>query len=411
MTVSTTVNAPPAAAPRLGERLRERVRERRDRWLADPAWREAAIRFPLTRPLARRQAATLFDLMAGFVYSQVLSACVELRLFDRLARAPLAAGELAAEHALPLASAARLLEAAAALELVECRPSLARPDVPETSEVTYGLGPLGATLVGNEALAALVRHHAALYRDLQDPLALLRARRGDSQLARLWSYATAGDPGALAADEVAPYSAVMTSSQALIAAQVLDAYPLRRHRVLLDIGGGEGAFVAAALERAPHLRAQLFDLPAVAERARVRLAESVVGRPSQPGLEARVSCHGGDFKATPLAAQLPRGADLVSFVRVLYDHDDSTALKLLTAAREVLPRGGTVLVAEPMAGTPGAQRMGAAYFGIYLLAMGSGRVRSAAGHIALLREAGFAAVRQRRTALPLQTGLIVARAP
>ena len=81
------------------------------------------------------------------------------------------------------------------------------------------------------------------------------------------------------------------------------------------------------------------------------------------------------------------------------------------AVREALPAGGTVLVAEPLADTRGAERMGAAYFGMYLWAMGSGRVRSAGEHIALLREAGFRHARERRTALPLQTGLVVARTP
>lgn len=406
---------------------RERWRGLRDRCLGDPAFRHAASRFWLTRPLARRQAGTLFDLMAGFVYSQVLAACVELRLFERLRRAPLTAAQLAAESQLPLLGAQRLLEAAAALDLVQLRSSSGGtapgPDAPPGS--AYGLGPLGATLASNEALAALVRHHAALYRDLQEPLALLRAPYGSAQLAQVWAYATARAPGNLPGDVVAPYSAVMTSSQSLIAAQVLDAYPVACHRCLLDVGGGEGAFLAAALARAPALAGQLFDLPAVADAARARLAAQ--------GLAARVSCHGGDFKtlaasdsglpqgtdqlprsANPLPQSinpLPRGADLVTLVRVLYDHDDATALPLLRAVREVLPRGGTVLVAEPMADAPGARRMGAAYFGIYLLAMGSGRVRSAAEHCALLRAAGFVAAQEHRTALPLQTGLVTARVP
>jgi demethylspheroidene O-methyltransferase len=378
------------AAATLPSPWRQRWQRRRNRWLADPAFRDAAVRFAPTRPLARRHAAELFDLMAGFVYSQVLFAGVQIDLFERLAHAPLTVAELAAATALPPLGAARLLEAAAALELAEARGG---------APLRYGLGRLGAALVDNAALVALVRHHAALYADLQDPAALLRAPRGSARLARYWAYATAAEPGALPAAEVAPYSAVMSASQALVAGPVLDAYRVGRHRCLLDVGGGEGAFVAAALARAPALRAMLVDLPAVVQGARARLAAA--------GLIDRVVLHGGDFKREPL----PRGADIVTLVRVLYDHDDAPALALLRAVRAALPPGGTVLVAEPMAATRGAERMGAAYFGIYLLAMGSGRVRSAAEHIALLREAGFAAARERRTALPLQSGLVTARAP
>ena len=85
--------------------------------------------------------------------------------------------------------------------------------------------------------------------------------------------------------------------------------------------------------------------------------------------------------------------------------------RLLAAARQALAPGGTLLVAEPMADTPGAERMGAAYFGMYLWAMGSGRARSADELGTLLRQAGFAHVHERPTAVPLQTRVLVAQAP
>jgi demethylspheroidene O-methyltransferase len=76
---------------------------------------------------------------------------------------------------------------------------------------------------------------------------------------------------------------------------------------------------------------------------------------------------------------------------------------------EALPPGGTLLLAEPMAGTPGAEAMGDAYFGFYLLAMGRGRPRRALELTAMLKAAGFASVRPMPTRMPLQTRLLVAR--
>jgi demethylspheroidene O-methyltransferase len=64
-----------------------------------------------------------------------------------------------------------------------------------------------------------------------------------------------------------------------------------------------------------------------------------------------------------------------------------------------------------MAGTKGSRAMGDAYFGIYLLAMGRGRPRSAAELTQALVETGFVAVRQLRTRMPLQTGLLRAERP
>jgi demethylspheroidene O-methyltransferase len=107
----------------------------------------------------------------------------------------------------------------------------------------------------------------------------------------------------------------------------------------------------------------LFDVPAVAERARRRLHAL--------GLGGRCVCHGGDFRHD----DLPGGADVISLLRVVHDHDDTTVHALLRAAHAALPPGGTLLLAEPMAGTPGAAAMGDAYFAWYLMAMGQGRAR------------------------------------
>jgi demethylspheroidene O-methyltransferase len=120
-----------------------------------------------------------------------------------------------------------------------------------------------------------------------------------------------------------------------------------------------------------------------------------------------VQITGGSFFDDPL----PGGADVVTLVRVLHDHDDTGALQLLRAVHAALPAGGMLVVAEPMSETAGAKAMGDAYFGFYLLAMGRGRPRSAERISELLREVGFVAVRQRATAMPLQVSLITALRP
>jgi len=350
----------------------------RNRVIASPAFQSWSARFPLTRPIARRQARSLFDLTAGFVYSQVLHACVRVGLPARLAEGPLSPEAAAAAFDLSPAAAERLLKAAAALGLAE-----------RLAGGRYGLGQRGAALLGAAGVAEMVEHHALLYADLADPLVLLRRGGGGGRLAGYWPYA------ADAPAEAEAYSRLMAASQAMVAAQLLGAYPIARHRRLLDVGGGEGAFLRAVAARAPRLELSLFDLPPVIGRARVALTEA--------GVQAEL--HGGSFFDDPL----PTGADIVTLVRVLHDHDDPAALALLKAVHRALPPGGTLLVAEPMAGTRGAEPMGDAYFGLYLLAMGSGRPRSAAEIRVMLAEAGFRSVRRRGTALPLVAQLIVAR--
>ena len=50
----------------------------RTRVISNPRFQRWAAASPLTRFIARRQARALFDLCAGFVYSQVLAAFVQL---------------------------------------------------------------------------------------------------------------------------------------------------------------------------------------------------------------------------------------------------------------------------------------------------------------------------------------------
>ncbi len=360
----------------------------RNRWLASPRFQSWAARFPLTRPFARQHARALFDLCAGFVYSQILLSCVQLRVFEVLGEGPQDSATVAARCGLSVDASRRLLEAAASLQLLE-----------RTSGDRFGLGILGAALSANPAVLAMIRHHPMLYRDLGDPVALLRGTVVRTELADYWAYARNGAPAALDATETAAYTTLMTDSQPLVAAEVLDGYPVHRHRRVLDVGGGEGGFLLSVAERAPHLELQLFDLPSVVVRAQARFAAAGLGR--------RASVAGGDFLAGPL----PGGADLVTLIRVLHDHDDAAVLTLLANVLQALPPGGTVLIAEPLANTPGAETVGAAYFAFYFLAMGQGRARTQAELTQLLRRAGFVDVRLRPTAQALQTGLLSARRP
>ena len=373
---------------------RERWQAWRDRVLTSPDFQRRAARSFWMRPIARRRARALFDLVAGFVYSQVLLACVRLKVFEHLAHGPLTAAELQHRLDLPADGTERLLAAAVALELLERRPG-------SGGQVRYGLGKLGAPMVANAAVAAMVEHHAVLYADLQDPVALLRGQGAGSApaLSRYWAYASSAAPGALPPAAVDEYSALMSASQPLVADEVLDAYDIRRHRCLLDVGGGQGRFLLAAARRAPNLKLMLFDLPGVVPVAHRAFAAA--------GLSERAAVHGGDF----VRDALPSGADIASLIRVIYDHPDERALAILRAVFNALPAGGTLLLAEPMAGATGARRMGDAYFGFYLLAMHGGRSRSAAELTTLLHAAGFERVRERATPLPLQVSLLVARKP
>jgi hypothetical protein len=86
-----------------------------------------------------------------------------------------------------------------------------------------------------------------------------------------------------------------------------------------DVGGGTGAVLGVLVERHPHLRGVLFDLPPVVERA--------VRHP-------RIHVVAGD-----MFTGLPGGCDAYLFVNVLHDWDDTDAVRLLRGVASAGPDG------------------------------------------------------------------------
>lgn len=390
METDQTRPAPPGnASPRPGQlsELLDRFLNWRNRKVMSRSFRQWAARFPLTRPIARRQSAELFDICSGFVKTQTLLASVRSGLLGAMAEDARTCRELMAVTRLPADSLDRLLRSACALKLVSRR-----------SRGRYGLGSLGPAVVGDPGILAMIEHNAVFYRDIADPVKLLGGSGAGTELQRYWAYS--GNEAASELDEgdVSQYSVLMAESQRMVATEILAAYPVGKHEWLLDVGGGQGAFVTAAGNAVDEIRLSVFDLPAVAERATMQVAGA--------GLGDRFQAFGGDF----FTDDLPAGPDLVSLVRVLHDHDDADALALLRNIRRSVRSGTVLLVAEPMAGVRASSAVGDVYFGFYMLAMGRGRVRTPCEIREMLTRSGFVQTRLVPTNTPVITQMIAATA-
>ncbi len=338
---------------------------------------------PVFRSVARAKAAGQFDLIAGFVYTQITYIFVESGLIGFLAETARTHAEVTAFLELSPEASERILKAAGALKLSE-----------SPQEGLWTLGETGAALSANEGAMAMIRHHALLYRDLADPLALMAQPGGHgSELSAFWTYAS---KGAGIAEGAAPYSELMRATQPMVWQQIIGQYPFDRHRRMLDIGGGSGAFAEAVGTATPDLELGIFDLPDVVPLAQARMAGTA--------LAGRLSIHPGSFRTDPL----PTGFDLMTLIRIVHDHDDEPAQALLRACHQALPEGGRLLIVEPMAGTRGAEGMGEAYFGMYLWTMGSGRPRTMAENIRMAEKAGFSAIKELKTPLPMIARALVA---
>ncbi len=292
-------------------------------------------------------------------------ALVELRILHVLGDGPATTAALAARSEIAPDRMHVLLQSGAALKLMRDRKGL------------WHLSSRGAAFLTVPGLEAMVRHHGAFYRDLADPVALLRGEN-KTELARFWPYVF-GAGGATDPAVTALYSGLMADSQGLVASDTLGLFDFAKVRHLMDVGGGTGAFLHAIGAAHPHLRMTLFDLPAVVSGARFGL------------MTDRVTIRPGSFRDDPL----PGGADAISLVRVLYDHADDTVAGLLAKVHAALPARGQIIISEPMSGGARPDPATDIYFALYTMAMQTGRTRSAVEIAALLRAAGFRHIESR----------------
>jgi demethylspheroidene O-methyltransferase len=343
-----------------------------------PRFHRLAARIPGLRWKARREGAELFSILSGFVQSQALVALVEGRVLHFLASGPMDTDDLSRRCAIPPAPLLVLLRAGAALKLLT-----------GDHKGLWHLAPRGAAFLTVPGLEPMVRHHHVLYGDLSDPLAFFRGQT-ETQLAGFWPYVF----GPLAQEDAglaARYSRLMAESQVLVAEDTLRLVDLSRRRHLLDVGGGTGAFLAEVGKVHPALTLSLFDMPAVLAGVPIALRD-------------RLQLHPGSFRTDPL----PQGADTISLVRVLYDHDDATVTALLAKVHAALPPGGMIVVSEPMSGGDRPDPATDIYFAIYTLAMRTGRTRSAAEIAEILRRTGFTDLRLRPGDRPYVTSAVTA---
>jgi demethylspheroidene O-methyltransferase len=367
--------------------LAVRLRNWRNQIIRNPRFQALCTKIPGLRGMAQGKANALYALTAGFVYSQIFHATVSSGLLAALRDGALDIATIERHIGLGADGTRRLLSAAQSVGLIT-----------QPTPGFWALDDLGAVAAHDDGILAMVRHHGLLYGDLADPLALLKTRSRQTAIARLWAYSANPEPGSIDPEDGRIYSELMRVSQDAVAAQVLDAHDFSSAREIVDVGGGHGRFLAKLAARNPAPRLHLFDLPPVAEQGLAALHAA--------GLGPRSIATGGSFFSDPV----PGGADCYTLVRVLYDHDDAAALSILKNVRAAMTKGATLVIAEPMGGHDGPQALVNAYFSLYLVAMASGRCRSADELCAMARAAGFSAAHEKSTRQPLYTGLVIATA-
>ncbi|MEM8773948.1 MAG: methyltransferase [Pseudomonadota bacterium] len=351
------------------------------RLIARPGFQNFASSIPFGRRIAKRDGADIFDILQGFVSTQVLFALVDLKILPALLDGPRTPEALAFVHSIPADRMVQLLQAGAALGLLKKR-----------RDGRFALARKGAAILGVPGLSDMISHNKAFYADMADPVAVMRGDE-ETHLQRFWPYVF-GVGGEIGADVAEKYSNLMAESQVLVARDTLQMLPIKGEATVLDVGGGSGVFLSEVLRRNARAKGVLFDLPEVMPSAEKRVREL--------GLENRIELHGGNFQRDGL----PTGADTICLIRVLYDHSDETVAALLETVYDALPRGGRLIVSEPMAGGAQPERSGDIYFAFYTMAMGTGRARSAPRIAEMCRAAGFEDLRIKTPLRPYITSAL-----
>jgi SAM-dependent methyltransferase len=190
-------------------------------------------------------------------------------------------------------------------------------------------------------------------------------------------------------DDDRQFSASMASISGTENDAVARAYPFKRHRKLVDVGGAHGHLLAAILQRHKQLRGVLYDQPQVVAGA------AASGFLSAPGLRERCEIVGGSFFES-----VPDGADAYLMKYILHDWDDAKCARILGHCRDALAPGGRVLVADRVIASGNAPDW-SKWLDINMLVGPGGRERTRGEFERLLARAGFSLAAVHPTQSPL----------
>lgn len=314
--------------------------------------------------MAAPAAPDLRQMLTGFWVSQLIYVAARLGIADLLAAGPRTAGELARASGTHADSLHRMLRALASLGVF-------RELDGGRFELTAAAEPLRSDVPGSQRAMALMmgEEHYQAWGQL-----LYSVQTGRTAFEKIYGqgiFDYLGDHP----EQGAVFDAAMLAVHGRESNAMLAAYDFSGFGTLADVGGGNGSTISTVLLAHPRLRGILFDLPAVVERARPRLAAA--------GLAERCQTVGGSF----FEAVAP-GAEAYLLRHIIHDWDDAQSLQILRNIRRVIPPHGKLLVVEtviPPGNDPGFGKL----LDINMLVIPGGRERSEAQYRDLYRQAGF----------------------
>ena len=336
-------------------------------------------------PERNTESSRLLALVCDSWKSQATHAAARLRIADLLSDGPRSVEELAAAMGAHAPSLRRLLRALSTIELVR-----------EGANGKYETTSMGALLRSDspDSLRSWVIHWAGtswpVWERLYDSVMTGRSARS------ILSGTEGFEHLERDIEAAATFHRAMGELTRIVAGDFVQGVDWLGTRTIVDVGGGSGELLAAALTACPGAFGVLYDTSAAVELGRAHFRSA--------GLEHRCDFVAGDF-----FDWVPRGADTYILKSVIHDWDDERAARILAACRRAIPANGRLLLVERIAPErpgSGADDQALACSDLHMMVQLGGRERTGAELAALLSGTGFDVAR----IAPLRSTLAVVEA-
>lgn len=253
----------------------------------------------------------LQNLLWNFASHRTVTTAAKCGILSRLARAPATVEAISEDLDLAPEACDKVVRALVSLGILECDEPVFRlvPDL----EPLFSQGP--------DDLAAFLQHSHQMYENWGENL-------------ETWLRTGSWPRREKKPEEVLAFARAMRGVGIRTAKTVVEYIDLEGVSSMLDIGGSLGHWAQVICEKAPGIRATVFDIPETA----------AAGRDLYRGteLEGRITFVGGDY----LEGDLGRGYDLILIANVLHQELAEHASGMIRRAADALAPGGRLCVVE-----------------------------------------------------------------
>jgi O-methyltransferase domain/Dimerisation domain len=302
-------------------------------------------------------AKSMIHLLMSYIPTRVIYVAAKLGLTDHIADDGATAQNLAQTLNVHPGALYRVMRALAGLGVL-------RQDENDRFFVT----PYGETLRKDSPQSVrdyAIYSHEFVYKEFENIMDSVRT--GKPVIENHFEYLRANP------EQEAIFHAGMSNRGRIETAAIIDAYDFSKCGTIVDVGGGNGAFLSGILASCEEVSGVLFD-----QKSAIEAAKAGRGGP----LPRCAFVPGNFFDA------VPSGGDTYVLKRVLDDWSDEEVMRILKNCRMGMKSKARLLIIDPLIGPLNEQTPGHLY-DITFLVLLTGRVRTEEEYSALLRQTEF----------------------